>query len=165
MWYTKSYNRYTKATVTVEADSKEEAAEIIDNWLDDNANNILFAEALEGNTDKCDYWLTFPQDTPFEKADITIEKPKKLEKTNDRVDLSIYVVENPKIRHSINYHKYYKYIAPEEFLALIKDWSKNFSLKIDKCYDGPDNLPVIRVLAIQKPEISSKLDLNYVEVK
>lgn len=165
MWYTKSYNRYSKATVTVEADSREEAAEILDDWRDDNANNILFAEALEGNTDKCDYWLTFPQDTPFEKADITIERPKKPEKTNDRVDLSIYVFEDPKIRHSFNYHKLYKNIAPAEFLALVKDWSKNFNLKVDKCCDRPDNLPLIRILATQKPEVSSKIDLNYVEVK
>ena len=167
MWYTKSYNRYSKATVTVEADSKEEAQDILDNWLDERDNNIIFAGAFDENTDKCDYWMSLPQDTPFEKADIKIGKHKtqQPEKIDSHVDLTIYVLEDPKIRHAINGQRYYKNISPEEFLALIKDWSENFSLKVNKCYENTDDRLIIRILAIQKPEFVNKVDVNYVEVK
>ena len=165
MWYTKVFNNYSKATVTVEADSQTEAEHILTDWLSSYENNVVFTETIRENTDKCDYWMSLPQNNPFEKADITIEKPKKSEKVNDRVDLSMYVFEDAKIRHSFNYHKLYKNIDPAEFLALIKDWSKNFNLKVDKCCDGPDEQPVIRILATQKPEFVNKVDVNYVEVK
>ena len=166
MWYTKSYNRYSKATVTVEADSIEEAQVILDDWLDEHDNNVIFADTLDESVDKCDYWLSMPQDTPFDKADIRIGKRKIIEpkKTDSRVDLAIYVLEDPKIRHAINGQRYYKNISPEEFLALIKDWSENFSLKVMKCYETKD-CPTINIVAVPKAEFINKIDVNYVEVK
>lgn len=169
MWFTKVFTVNGTMITTVEANSVEEAEDVLTTWLDDPKNREIFIEKEYKSRNDQEYWLSLSQSTPYDSADIKIEKPKSgrytwQEPTKSRVDLSIYFTENSNNTLSISGRKYYSDIDAETFMQIIKRWSKNYILRLEGCNERIEHRPILRFIATQRPEAAKKTDVKYVEV-
>lgn len=169
MWFTKVFTVNGTMIATIEADSAEEADEILTSWLDNPENREEFVEKEQKSRNDQEYWLGCAQSIPYERADIKIKRPDhghyiwgKTSKA--RVDVSIYFTEDTKNTLSISGRKYYSDVDAEAFLPLIQKWSKNYVLKLEGCNERLEHRPILRFTAVQRPEAAKKIETKYVEV-
>lgn len=165
MWFVKCFIKSMNTMVAVEAKTPSEAEKNLKKWMENSKNLELLDKTLKKNTEESNSWSPFPDhDTP-EDADIIIPKDEEeLEsaKCSQKIDLSIYFFENRKNKLAINGRKYYSDIDAERFLELIRDWSKNFSMKLVKCIEksgkNHGERPILRFIAVQKDNFLDKID-------